>query len=55
VGVESGDEGLQLGEQSPPFGHREGTDDADRGECAVVLVEPQQKRADRVVTQLVDS
>ncbi len=35
------------------FGHREGADDADRGECAVVLVEPEQQRADRVVARLV--
>jgi hypothetical protein len=28
--IESGHQRLQFGEQSPPFGHREGADDTDR-------------------------
>ena len=32
-------------EESPPLGHREGADDADRHKRAVVLVEPEQQGA----------
>ena len=51
--VERGDQRLQLGEQLPPLGHREGADDADGRERAVILVQPEQQRADRVGAGLV--
>jgi len=51
--IESGDERLQLSEKSPALGHREGANDADRCKGAVVLVEPEQERADRAVAGLV--
>src|SRR5882757_6110845 len=47
VVLEAGDEWLQLGEQPSSFGHWEGADDTDRGELAVLLVQPEQQRADR--------
>ena len=53
MALEVGHQRLQLLEQLPAARHREGADDADRGQRAVVVVEPEHQRADRVRPALV--
>ena len=48
MAVEAGHQRLQLGEQRLARRHRERADDADAGQVAVVVVQAEQQRADRV-------
>jgi hypothetical protein len=53
VSLEAGDQRLQLGEQLPAALHREGADHPGHGQLPGVGVQPQQQRADQVLTALV--